>query len=87
VHGALVRDELAWAGEALRLGCDLGRARLERGAIDSASTLPTADRRAFATRLDRLLAERRELWLRRSRPGGLADALGHLRRARAALGD
>jgi hypothetical protein len=81
-HHALIREELAWAGEAIRTGCDLGRARLEHGAIDHAASLPAAQRRALMTRLDQLIDDRRELWLRRSRPGGLADALAHLRRAR-----
>jgi hypothetical protein len=84
-HRALIRDELAWAGAAVSLGCDLGRARLEHGAIEHAAQLPASARRALASRLDHLTAERRELWLRRSRPGGLADALGYLRRARNAL--
>jgi hypothetical protein len=82
---ASIRDELVWAGEAVRLGCDLGRARLERGAIEHAADLPAALRRQLAARFDDLIGDRRELWLRRSRPGGLAHALGHLRRARTAL--
>jgi hypothetical protein len=86
-HEALIRDELAWAGEAVRIGCDLGRLRLEHAAIDHAASLPATQRRALIARLDQLIDARRALWLRRSRPGGLADALGHLRRARAALGD
>jgi hypothetical protein len=84
-HGQSVADELRWSGEAIRLGCDLGRARLEHGAIDAAALLPAAVRGALASRLDDLIAWRRELWLKRSRPGGLADALGHLRRARDVL--
>ncbi len=83
-RGLLVADELGWSGEAIRLGCDLGRARLEHGAIDAAALLPAAVRGALTSRLDDLIARRRELWLKRSRPGGLADALGHLRRARDA---
>jgi hypothetical protein len=81
----LVRAELTWAGEAVRLGCDLGRARLEHGAIETARALPAAARRQMADRIDHLLAARRELWLARNRPGGLEDALGYLRAAGAAL--
>ena len=81
----LARRELMWAGEAIRLGCDLGRARLEHQAIESVGAVPALERRALAARLDDLIAMRRELWLERSRPGGLADALGYLRRARDEL--
>jgi hypothetical protein len=81
----LICDELAWAGDAVAIGCDLGRARLEHGAIEHAASLPATVRRALVARLDRLIDERRALWLRRSRPGGLADALGYLRRARDAM--
>jgi hypothetical protein len=81
----LVRAELAWSGEAVRLGCDLGRARLEHGAIESTMALPEATRRKLAARLDDLVAGRGELWLVRNRPGGLEDALGYLRRAGATL--
>ncbi len=83
--GDLIASELAWAAEAVGLGCDLGRARLEHGAVESTATLPATVRRALAVRLDHLTARRGELWLKRSRPGGLADALGHLGRARDAL--
>ena len=69
----------------MRLGCDIGSARLEHQAIESVAVVPARERRALAARLDHLIAARRELWLERSRPGGLADALGYLRRARAEL--
>jgi hypothetical protein len=83
--GGPIADELAWSGQAIRLGCDLGRARLEHGAIDTAALLPEHVRNALVTRLDHLIDHRRELWLARNRPGGLADALGYLRRVRGAM--
>ena len=84
-ESTLVRGELAWAGEAVGLGCDLGRARLEHGAIDDLSALPPPARRTLAARVEDLVAARRELWLRRHRPGGLDDSLGYLRAVRDAL--
>ena len=84
-EAALVRRELAWAGEAVRLGCDLGRARLEGGAIEDAAGLPETIRRTLAARLDELTASRRELWLARNRPGGLEDSLLYLRAVRERL--
>ncbi|HVR30693.1 MAG TPA: family 20 glycosylhydrolase [Thermoanaerobaculia bacterium] len=84
-EGELVRRELAWAGEAVRLGCDLGRARLERGAIEDARALPETVRHALANRLDELTVSRRELWLTRNRPGGLESSLGYLKAVRELL--
>jgi hypothetical protein len=61
----LVRGELAWVGEALLLGLDMGLQGLEPSLADRY--------RALATR-------RRALWLWRNRPGGLNDSVARLER-------
>ncbi len=86
---ARTRRELAWVAAMLDLACRVGLARFaaaegEAGAADLAA-VPIALRRELATELDRLLAERRSLWLARNRPGGLDHAFGWLGPLRRAL--
>jgi hypothetical protein len=70
----LVRDELRHAAALLTFACRLGKARLE--AHYAAGHIPAGGRRQLAADLEELTAEYRRLWLRRSRPGGLADSAG-----------
>ncbi|RME76854.1 MAG: glycoside hydrolase, partial [Chloroflexi bacterium] len=62
---ALVRRELQWVVDMLRLACRRGLAILNQ----------TGDAERLAGEAARLKAEFRELWLARSRPGGLEDSL------------
>jgi hypothetical protein len=80
-----VRRELIWSGDAVGVGCDLGRARLEHGAHESAMELPASVRQAIAARIDDLIETRRELWLKRHRPGGLDASLDRMKVARDQL--
>ena len=70
-------------GDEIRATVTLGRLLLDDdearlagdGRIDS---VPGARRREFAGRLDQIIGTHRDLWLRRNRPGGLADSVAWL---------
>ena len=81
----LVAEEVAWAADALRCACRIGMARLALGASGSLRALPRADREPLAPVLRRLVDRHRALWLRRNRPGGLADSAARLERTLLAL--
>lgn len=79
---AAFRDELEWAARLLEVGARLAAARC--GTPDrSLHELDAAEE--LATRLDALILRHRELWLRRSRPGGLERSVAVLQRVVAAL--
>jgi hypothetical protein len=84
--GRLVTEELAWVGAGLELACRLGQARLDAGADSSLADLQRGARLSLALRARGLAGRHRVLWLRRSRPGGLAGSVGRLERLRELLG-
>lgn len=83
--GELVIGELRWVASALRAACWLGRERLAAGREAPVGAMPRPTRQHLATELNGLIGERRELWLRRNRPGGLAASLSWLTEARDRL--
>lgn len=74
-----VDRELLWTADILALASVLGRARLAvpNGEI---SSLARTQRTDLASRLRTLVAERRDLWALRNRPGGLDYSMGYLER-------
>ncbi len=82
---ALIRDELAWTADMLRVAVRLGLAWVEVGLERPLTTLDARTRHALAGELRPLLDRHAELWLRRSRPGGLPEALSRFRTTLAAL--
>lgn len=76
---SLARDELGWGAQVLTLACDLGLARLRAGTDRAVGDLPPGDRHPLAERLRDAIDQRRALWRRRNRPGGLHGALAELR--------
>lgn len=78
--GDLIIDEFAWAADMLTWGAQLGIARLEHDAAASAADLPEPVRAKLADDLRGLIDRHRELWLHRSRPGGLQDSVAQLQR-------
>ncbi len=82
---ALIQNEYRWLGDMLRLAVKLGMARSQIGLDAPVSALPAASRRALAAEMRPLLDRYAELWLQRSRPGGLEDSLARFRRTLAAL--
>jgi hypothetical protein len=76
----LVRRELRWVAGLLRLACRLGRARLAAGRTVPVEALAGETRAALLAELAPLLAEHREVWLARNRPGGRVDSVARLER-------
>jgi len=75
----LIADEFRNGAALLRHACRLGIARLQTEGGEIAS-IPMETRRALASELEEIMAEYRRLWLRRNRPGGLADSVGRMER-------
>ncbi|MCX7670796.1 MAG: glycoside hydrolase, partial [Anaerolineae bacterium] len=75
----LIRRELAWAARMLRHGVHRGMWMLGKEAGQENTEL----RRALAADAERLIAEYRELWHARSRPGGFRDSVARLEKMRA----
>jgi len=82
-HGqsGLIRREFRWAADMLRHACRRGIWALGRahGVEDSAL------RRGLTEDAWRLIAEFREIWRARNRPGGFADSLARMERLQAAV--
>jgi hypothetical protein len=74
----LLLRELRWAADALRLGCRLGLARLPLGLERPLDAVPAPARRALGAELRAVIDRHRQLWLERSRPGGLERSAGRL---------
>ena len=72
---ALIRDEFTWVGDMLRFACRLGLEWLPTGIDQPVTAVNATTRHALADDLRGLLDTHRRLWLQRSRPGGLDDAL------------
>lgn len=83
--GPLIQDEFRWLGDMLRLSVKLGMARAEIGLDHPVSDIAPAHRHALAAEMEPLLERFVDLWLQRSRPGGLDDALARFRRTLGAL--
>jgi hexosaminidase len=81
----LIRDEYRWLGDILRFSVKLGMARSAIGLDAPVSQIPEATRRALAKEMRPLLDRHAELWLQRSRPGGLEDGLARFKRTLDAL--
>ena len=84
---ALVRDEYAWVGDMLRFACRLGLEWLPTGIDQPVTGVNAATRHRLAGDLRGLIDRHRELWLQRSRPGGLADALSRFETTLARLAE
>ncbi len=59
-----------------KIALTIGRERISCGNVGT-SDLPEAGRKAIAEDLEKVVAQFRDLWLVRNRPGGLADSTGH----------
>lgn len=83
---ALASQELRWAADLTAWACRLGRARVQAGEGRQLSDLPAAERVDLVAGLRPLIERMRELWLRGSRPGGLADSARRLEDLATLLG-
>jgi len=81
----LVRAEYRWVADALELACRIGLARLDVGLDHPLEAVPEPVRLALSEAMRRLVDGHQTLWLRRSRPGGLADSAARLERTLRAL--
>lgn len=81
-QAAAFRDELEWAARSIAVGAELAKERC-RTPQRSPSDLDRAAE--LATSLEACIERHRELWLRRSRPGGLERSSFVLQRAVDAL--
>lgn len=72
-----VKEELLFTAKLLRHGCQLGAAQLSTPDLIVAG-IPEARRTELANELEPLIDDYRRLWVRRSRPGGLAESAGRL---------
>jgi hypothetical protein len=86
-HVRIIARELGWAAAALDTACRLGLARLAAGTGAPLSAIPRPQRVEIAQRIGALAERLPELWLARSRPGGLPDSLAYLERPRRLLLD
>jgi hypothetical protein len=77
--GDVVVAELSNAADLLLLLCDHTASRLRTRSDE----LPAALAADLAARLEPIIVEHRRLWLKRNRPGGLADSLRWLERLAA----
>jgi hypothetical protein len=81
----LIHDEFSWLGDILRLSVKIGMARAQNGLDEPVSSLSPASRRALAEEMRPLLDRFADLWVQRSRPGGLEDGLARFKRTLDAL--
>jgi hypothetical protein len=82
----LVQREITWVADLLRLACRLGQARLAAGPSVPVDQLSAAQRAPLHRDLQELIERLPEIWLARSRPGGLTASRGNLGRLLARLG-
>jgi hypothetical protein len=75
----LIAREFDFTADLMRFALKLGRARLEAGAV-GLQNVPAARRHELAAELEPMLTTFRQLWLERSRSGGLKDSVGRLQR-------
>jgi hypothetical protein len=74
----LVSAEICWAAQMLELACRIGQARQSVGFERDLHQVPAPQRAELATELKPLIEQQREMWLSRSRPGGLDDSIARL---------
>ncbi len=82
---SLIQDEYRWLGDILRLSVKMGMARAQSGLDQPVNAMSAVSRRAFTEEMRPLLDRFRDLWVKRSRPGGLEDGLSRFKRMLDAL--
>lgn len=81
-EAAAFRDELEWAARLLEVGARLAAARCR---APERALHELSEAAGLASQLDGAIERHRELWLRRSRPGGLERSVAVLQRVVDAL--
>jgi hypothetical protein len=75
---ALCAEELSWVIDLMEIACELGGARAEAPQGSTLDAIPSEVADKVASRLRELGERHADLWLIRSRPGGLRDSVGRL---------
>lgn len=73
----LLLEELGFTADLMAHAARLGRERFDTPGL-TVKEIPLSTRRVLAVELEKLTAHYRELWLKRSRPGGLKDSVGRM---------
>jgi hexosaminidase len=74
---SLMDAELRFTADLMAHAARLGRQRFATAGL-SVAEIPSSPRRELAGELEDLIDRYRELWLKRSRPGGLEDSVGRM---------
>jgi len=77
-ESSLSHDEFSWVLDLMDTACDLGTARTSSPPGQTLSDLPGTTGHPIAERLRELGNRHADLWLVRSRPGGLKDSVARL---------
>jgi len=75
LHGDILIKEIDFTTRLLKFASEYGRERLREG-VNEIEDIPSSIRKVLSDRLGGLIEDYRELWLKRSRPGGLSDSTG-----------
>jgi hexosaminidase len=73
----IVQAELRFTADLMAHAARLGRERFATRGLH-VDEIPASSRREMAAELESLITRYRELWLKRSRPGGLEDSIGRM---------
>jgi hexosaminidase len=73
----LLQAELRFTADLMAHAARLGKERLATPGL-SVEEIPASPRREMAVELESLIGRYQELWLKRSRPGGLKDSAGRM---------
>jgi hexosaminidase len=77
----VLHDELRFTADLMVHAARLGKERFATPGLH-VEEIPASSRQEMAFELDSLIGRYRELWLKRSRPGGLDDSAGRMRALR-----
>jgi len=78
----ILYDELHFTGDLMAHAAHLGRQRFATPGL-TVDEIPVSARQELASELEKLIGRYRELWLCRSRPGGLEDSAGRMNALKA----
>jgi hexosaminidase len=78
----LVEAELRFSADLMAHAAHLGKQRFATPGL-AVAEIPSAARKELAAELEELIGRYRELWFKRSRPGGLKDSVGRMNALKA----
>ena len=78
----LLQAELRFSADLMAHSARLGKERFATPGL-TVQEVPLSARKELAADLEELIGRYRELWLKRSRPGGLKDSVGRMKALKA----